>query len=474
MADPSLPRFRAVSGFDEGSADRAASPLRDERLVASAARLLWRYRSVLLLALVIGAVLGWGLARLVPDAYEARSTVFITPPNFSNDLSPRPLAMEAYEELAQSEYIRDRLVAELRSTQALGPEEAVGSLSTTLYASRDPQRPFLPLIDLIARSATPALAQAAANAWADVFVLEQARLAGLGKSASIDFILDEFPKASARVLAEERKLKELETTLDREMTVARAGAAVDLKRARLSGLQRTLVRAETELFEVHLDSQSGSDRLARLEGELAKTPPVLTLTKGLSDEALLSAAASAGGAANGNVGTGAAGGKAPPPAGLSIRTEETNPTHVALTLQLAEDRVTVGALGVRARTLTDQIAQLRKEAAALTSDLLGAENQLAALQRQQSIAVAPLSMAVSEAQAQFGKLEAKIGDAQIAKATTDSDVKLGARAELPAAAVGPGLPIYVGAASLVALVAAAAAILLLAYLGALPAKSAAA
>ena len=221
----------------------------------------------------------------------------------------------------------------------------------------------------------------------------------------------------------QRTVKLEETRLDREYTQVKTAAAVEWKRSRLASLEREVVRAEGELLGIQLDVKQGREGIAKLEAELKATPPVLTLTKGPSDEALWNAAVRGGEAKT------AAGD--PAMAKLLIRTEETNPVYVSLSRQLSEDRSTIGGLDARERTLSQQLQQMRKEMTSLRADYLASEGRLEALAREHSMQLAPHQLALDEAKARFGKLEQKIGDAQIAKAESDSNVKIGAYAELP-------------------------------------------
>jgi uncharacterized protein involved in exopolysaccharide biosynthesis len=148
-----------------------------------------------------------------------------------------------------------------------------------------------------------------------------------------------------------------------------------------------------------------------------------------------------------------------------IRTEETNPVFSALSRQLSEDRSTVGGLEARERTLIQQLELMRKDANALRADYLGSEGRILALEREHSMQLAPHQQALAEAKARFDKLEKKIGDAQIAKAESSSNVKIGAYAELPTAPVAPSMKKYVGASMLLGFVAAVLAVWLLSYSG---------
>jgi hypothetical protein len=152
---------------------------------------------------------------------------------------------------------------------------------------------------------------------------------------------------------------------------------------------------------------------------------------------------------------------------LSIRTEETNPVYVSLSRQLSEDRSSIGGLEGRERMLGEQLQRMRKDADALRADSLASEGRLIALEREHSMQLAPHLLAVEEARARFDKLEQKIGDAQIAKAESDSNVKIGAYAELPTSPIAPSARKYVGGSMLLGFVAAVLAVWALSYTGVL-------
>ena len=108
-------RFRTLTPFD----DLLPPPLKDDRvsLNATLVTLAAHYRPILL-ATIFSGLIGYGLVQLVDKTYEARSTVFVTSPTFSTALTPQPFSIEAYERLAQSDYIQNRVAQELRQQEA--------------------------------------------------------------------------------------------------------------------------------------------------------------------------------------------------------------------------------------------------------------------------------------------------------------------------------------------------------------------
>jgi hypothetical protein len=318
-------------------------------------------------------------------------------------------------------------------------------MSTRLYPSEEAARPFLPVLDLIVRAPNAELTQTVANAWATVFAREQSRLAVLDKSRSIDFVLDEFAKASARVLDDRRKLTTEQTALDREYAQVAGSAAVESRLQRADSLDRLVARAEAELFEIQVDVRAGQERLKKLEAELATLKPVIVLNKPIDDVRAAARGAS--------------------PTGQAVPTEESNPVYLALAQQLSEDRVMVASLAARERTLGEQLPQLRKQAAAARAEYFEADRRMLALERDHELRLAPHTQAVEAARAGFGKLEQKIGDAQIAKAVSAPTVSVAAAAALPSSPVAVAAWKYVAGAAGLAFAGALLALALLHYAG---------
>ncbi len=385
---------------------------------------LWQRKRMLVAGTVAASAAALLVSLALPKQYTALATVFVTPPTLANDLKPIPLSVEAFERLANSDFIKNRVAQDLRQKKALGPDEAPGRFETIIYPSKEPQKPFLPIIGLQVVSDSPVKAETVANAWAAVLVEEETRISAIGKSGSVDFVLQEFPKASSQVLEEERKLKLIEDQQARVMTAAETRYAISLETAQLDSVEKQIVEFESELARAHVSAQQSKESIPRFEQELARTPQVLTTSKALSDDALWQSTAN-----------GARSGEPPRvPDALAttrLRSEEMNPVYLSLSQRLADERIAYNANVAREAILERQIRDAKARAATLRSHLLAGRQAIADLKRLQTLERSSSERAVNQARARFNKLNDKIGDAQIVKAESESDLKVGALAEQP-------------------------------------------
>jgi uncharacterized protein involved in exopolysaccharide biosynthesis len=391
---------------------------------------LWQRRWMILGGTAIVAAVAFASSVLSPKEYTALATVFVTPPTLASDLKPTPFSVEAYERLADSDFIKSRVAEELRRQRLIGADELPARLETIIYPSREPQKPFLPLIGLQAIATDPERARTAANVWASVFVDEQSRLATAGKSGSVDFILEEFPKASAKVLEAESKLKAIEDRQGKALAALKTRLGVSLKTAQLFSAEDRIVEFESDLANARVAAQSSKAAVPKLEQELARTPQTVSTAKSISDDALWITAVN-----------GAKPGEAPrvpdAVAGSHLQTQEINPVFLDVSQQLADRRIAYDTSTIKEQILTKQLQDAKREAAATRADVLASELALDDLDRQQTLERAAYQRSVDEANARFEKLNQKIGDAQLVKAERESNVKVGALAEKPSKPSSP-------------------------------------
>lgn len=384
---------------------------------------LWRLRWFVFGGTLLFVAGVYGVSLVLPKKYSALATIFVTPPTFASDLKPSAFSVEAYERLANSDYIQSRLLERLRERKVIGPLERPGRMTTVTYPSLEPLKPFLPLIGLQVEGPHPEKLQTAANTWASLFVEEQAKLSAVGKATAVDFIISEYPKASATLLERERLFKTIQDQQAAVLTAMQTRQGVSLKRFQLQSKESLLVSLEEELYKVRGDVADARQMVTELERELQRTAKSRSTTRAVSDDALLQSIAKPGDPAS--------------LASVKIENVEPNPIYEQLSGDLSRGRVRYNTLAPRALALEKQIAQVRADAAALRADLLNGQLALDNLQRQQKTELGSYQRGVDEAQAKFKKLEEKIGDAQIAKAERDSDVKIGALAEVPKGVSSP-------------------------------------
>jgi uncharacterized protein involved in exopolysaccharide biosynthesis len=391
---------------------------------------VWNARRFILVATIAAAIFGAVVSLLLPKSYEAIATVFVTPPAFASQLTPPALSVEAYERLARSDYIRNELTRKLRTQGLLGEAEEISKLDVLIYSSHEPQKPYLPLLGLVGTANNPAKAQAIANAWADIFVQEGKKLAAVGKSGSVDFILSEFPKTRDTLHQAERRLGEAESQQESRLNDLKAKVALPLLEDQMRSRSNLLVALEEDAYKTRIELGEAQRKVSELERQLAQTPQVVTMSKAMSDDALWQIVA---GTTN----------QSRKPADLvssaKLSSETLNPVHTEIAQELARARGEAEALKGRSETLRDQIAVARQDADRFRRAYFDGHSKIGDLERDQRVALSAYQRDVDQAEASFKTLGSKIGDAQIAKVEHDSDIKLGALAEVPRFASSPSV-----------------------------------
>ena len=383
---------------------------------------LWEWRFLIVGTTILAGVAAFVFGTLAPKRYDALATVFVTPPTFVSELKPAPFSIEAYDRLAKSDYVTARTMEAARKQGIIGPQGPGVSFSTVLYDSRESGKPYLPIIGLQASAANPQIAQQAANLWARVFIEEQQKFSSVGKAASIDFILTEYPKASKDLTATQRDLKAVQQDQAKDLGTMKTRLAPEFITQQLEARQEAQIASEEDLRTTQLSLQESEKRLAELKKALEQTPERLTLAKAMSDDAMW-----ARGTAREAL-----------PASKLV-TEQVNPVHTSLSGDLAAEQVTAASLRARVQGLQQNIKTLRGDIAALRGQLIQAQLSIENLTRDQKLQAATYERAVEDAKSRVTRLESKVGEAQLAKAERDTDIKLGATAELPTSPSGPNI-----------------------------------
>lgn len=400
---------------------------------------LWDARRLIVLGTVTAALVASAISFALPKTYEATATVFVTPLTFQSALKTPAFSVEAYGRLAESDYMRDLVRDELRRLKVIDATQQVGKVSIVLYPSREPQKPYLPLFGLVARWHTPEGAQAIANAWATTFVAEQAKLAAASTAGTVNFVVTEFPKASRALADAELDMKALQTRHGAELGALRASSAVEIKSARLSGQEQWVIELEGRLDNTRLDIIELKERIAQLQAELARTPQFVVLSKAITDDALWQ-----------RVGSQSSTSAALPEDVVRQRleTQELNFVYDSLSRQLAEARVGFNSLVPLESELVKQIAAARTAASQARTELMAAGLKIADLDREQQLERSFQQRKIDEANARFGPISARIGEAEIAKSQSQPDLEVGALAARPLGPIRPNIRVNVAAAAL--------------------------
>ena len=418
---------------------------------------LWQRRVLILGATIAAAVVAALVTFTMPRRYRAEATIFLTPPTYKTTLRPGVMSVEAYAQLAETEHMLALVDARLKAKHAdlfSSDQDAERgpfvSYSATLSASREPQKPYLPIIGLTAIANTPERARTAANAWADVFITEESKISAAGKSNSANFILGEYPKVEEALVSNENALRELLGTQARELAALKADVGVSLKTAQLDSYEWMVVQQEDALADARRRLGRLRPSVAQLEKEIASTPQYLIVSKAISDEALWRVQSQGGAAGDGDEL-----GKA------QLQSQEVNPVYVTLGQRLAEDRVNLNSLGPQIESLEKQLETMRAKAIEVRQSLLDGERRIAEMERRHKVEAGSLQRAVDASRYSFEMLAEKIGEARLAQSEPDKDLKLGAYAGLPSSPAGPRRTLIVAGATAAGFVLSVAGLLLL-------------
>ncbi len=406
---------------------------------------LWERKFLLAGVTLVAAVLATAVSVMQPRRYTAEAAIFLTPPTYATTLRPGVMSVEAYARLAETEHMLALVNAELKTRhqdlfkaeQERERELRVG-YAARLSASREPQKPYLPLIGLTATAITPEKAQAAANTWADVFISEESKISAVGKSNSANFILREYPKLEKALVENESALRILLAKQAQELAALKADVGITLRTAQLESYEWMVVQQGDALAAARTRLDRLRPSVAALEKELAATPQHLVTSKAMTDDAVWRAQSQ-----NQPAGSEAV-------SGARLQSQEVNPVYVTLSQRLGEDRVNLNALEPQIRSLQQQLEASRKRTTEVLRGLLDGEMKIADMERRHAVEAGGLDRAVVTSRRSFETLSEKIGEARLAQSEPDQDLKLGAYAGLPSTPSGPRRSLLVLGATLAA------------------------
>jgi len=242
-----------------------------ENGLATAARLVIRYYKM-----ILGATIGMGVAAgllvllLVPRTYESSATLVLVSPKVSSDLKATGLTVQGYQRLMESDAVieetRQRLIAKghWQGHETLRLKE---DLETRIFVARYSETTTLaPMLQVVAKSTTPDRAAAAANTWAEVFLVWVGNLMAGSTGSQVKFVEEEYPKSQARLKQlEEEQLavaKDFRRQLD-ELVKTWGAKILAFKNetSRLTSQQQSETKLLTEEF-------MGSNNISTRRGQL--------------------------------------------------------------------------------------------------------------------------------------------------------------------------------------------------------------
>ncbi len=404
--------------LSEASPLSSSGDIRDQGSLIHLAKFTLRHwRLVLGMALLAGTATAASYLLLFPRVYEASAMLVIVVPKVAPELKPTSLTIQGYQKLLESDAILQethRLLAAKGSMKADETLRVGTDLETRIFVSKYSETIALtPMIQLLARSKTPARAADLANTWATVLQARVRELMSGTTSVTIQFVEDQYPKSKERRSKLETDLMEVKKTyhqrIDEETTALdqriaqfknetlklvaaeeiegirragelKAGLKVVARRQKLQAFRNMLAGLQEEHARSKAILDQKKEEVEALRQGLAQTNAFLTLRKALTDESFWKTIVEGRG-------------KEPDWKLLqdrSLLTQEVNPVHRELSLQLSHLEVETRTLTLRAAQLGELLPrmeeQLKEEDVALTND----EGKVDKLERENSVAVASL------------------------------------------------------------------------------------
>lgn len=398
---------------------RVRSSANDELTFADIVH-FFRRNVVLILgtAFAVGLVTAVFLLLTVGKTYEASATLIIVPPRFSSELKPQTLTVQSYQKILESDAViaeaKKRLVE--RRVLATDKQLRLGrELESRIFVSRRAEETTLaPMLQAVARGQTGEHAAAIANTWAEVFLERTRELVAGTTSSTVQFIDQQYPQIrdslakleDTRVVEAntlQKKFNEAATRWGDRITTFKGETGsliatlraetrrlveeftsqhnMDSRKAQLAALRKAYGELQEEQARVTSLLQLKQLQLEAARKQLAETPPLLTLQKAITDDALWRSVADS---KNGNADWKALQQR-------SLANQEVNPVYTSLSGRAAEIEIDVNALVPRAAALTTDLDRINSEMKALDSRVRMDEADLERLTRQREAGLQKLS-----------------------------------------------------------------------------------
>ena len=173
---------------------------------------IWKWRWIIGAITIAGGLAGFGIVKMTPTTYEATATLLIQPPQFSSELTPAALSVDAYRTLLNADYtlgqVREALVEEGMVPQNIAVLQLRGMVSTTIPQAKGLRfQQNLPMIQITAGANTPEQPQGIANSYARVFVQMSREITTRGQERALQLIESRHPTSKKRLDEASVKLK---------------------------------------------------------------------------------------------------------------------------------------------------------------------------------------------------------------------------------------------------------------------------
>lgn len=223
---------------------------------------LVRHWAWLVVAAVLGALLAFGISRLIPPAYEATALVVISEPSQRVQFDPRfetvtdDQPVKAYPELAKSDELLRNLLNVLPEGTTSGLTDLRGKLGAE--SGSDPT-----LLRFSARSNDAETSAVLANTWASLFVDWANRIYGIRNAQQVAFFEQQLQEAAGALAAAEQALVDFQARSELGILQNELAALLSAQAAYLSN-QETTARILQEIgsLRTQVEAQDRAQSLA--------------------------------------------------------------------------------------------------------------------------------------------------------------------------------------------------------------------
>jgi capsular polysaccharide biosynthesis protein len=314
---------------DLPSREQSAEPQTREMNLADVVAFVRRHLLLICgLPLAAGLVTGVTMLLAVPRSYEASATLVVVPPKVSSDLKPSTLTLRDYQKLLESDAAIAEAKRRLVGKGVLKPDDPLRlnrELESRIFVSRRADELSLaPMLQAVARGASPENVAAIANTWAAVFLERTKSLMAGSTSSTVQFIDEQYPKVrtelatleNERVTVNDGYQKRSDDATDqwdqrigafknqasdllavyqaetrRRVEEFASGRNLDPRNVELAALRKAYSDPQDERAHVSADLQQRQLQADGARKQLAATARFLTLQKAITDEALWAAMA---------------------------------------------------------------------------------------------------------------------------------------------------------------------------------------
>ncbi len=329
---------------------------------------LWKRKLIILATIVIFAVFAVAYILVKPRLYESRATVAFLPVDSKTAPQSVSLTADTYLVLATSDDLLNDVMKEMSSSEPDKNVPSVSTLSSGLHVkfveTSDKTRRNVEPKAMIAtfRSRNPETAMKVLSAWSRLFVQKTGQFSADKSGASLESV--------GRAVENAKKdLETLETNLlayEKENPISLMEIQLKAKGETYSKLLAQHAAKSAELAPLDAEAKAAANMLA-------KEPQTMTLSRGMSNEALWNVVAqSSGRAAKFD------------PKQFNVNTEIENPLYRKFKEQSANAEIKATSDRVAIRDLGSRIDKAQKEYAELNAQILTAKTEIERLSQEKT------------------------------------------------------------------------------------------